>query len=140
MEAQPLYERKLFKKNFKSQLLEFIEDLEEPFDVNFLVDRCLQPVSYITVHDILCELVDEGKVVRLSSGLYFSTRMLMRRWIKSKLRREDVLQEDSNLMELSHSLICEIENLIKERPELGYEDVGEFVRDAIRRYLTEICL
>jgi len=129
-----LYER----VNFKKQLIEYVEGLEEPFDVNFLMSRCNQPVSYMTVHDILCELIDEGKVVRLNTGLYLSTRVLMRRWLKSKPRLP--LEEEPDLIELSPSLIREIKELIKERPELGYSDVDEFVRDALRRYLYEVYL
>jgi len=135
MQTQPLY-----LIEYKRQLLEFIEEQEEPFDVEYLVNQCNQPISYITVHDALCELMEEGRVVKLQSGLYLPTEVLMRRWIKSKLETPTLTQEEPNLIELSHNLKYEVKRLIKERPELGYENIEEFVRDAIRRYLTEIYL
>lgn len=34
-------------------------------------------------------------------------------------------------------LIDQIEELLEERPELGYVDVDEFVRDAVRRLMEQ---
>lgn len=37
-------------QSFKEQMLEFVEEREKPFDVQFLLGACLQPVSDIGVH------------------------------------------------------------------------------------------
>jgi len=131
-------EKREEKRAFKEQLLEFIEEQTEPFNLDFLVERCLQPVSRITVHDVLCELIVEGKVIALGNGLYLSTRVLMRKWIREKIP-EEIIPEKENLVELPDGMMGEIEEVLRMR-QLGYMDVEEFVRDAIRRYLSEICL
>ena len=126
------------RRVFKEQLLEFIEGQTEPFDLNFLVESCLQPVSRITVHEVLCELVDEGFVVALGDGLYLSTRVLMKKWIREKLPSEgedEDAEAADDLVELPDEMISEIEEVLRMRPELGYRDIEEFVRDALRRYL-----
>jgi len=125
----------LFEDRLKEQLLEFIEDREEPFDVEFLVKRCLQPVSDIKIRDALCELIEEGKIIRLDDRCYLSTRVLMKRWLKQKIKNlEGNIIFDQ--LELPRSLIRQITQLLKERPELGYVDIEDFVRDAIRRSLS----
>jgi len=124
----------LCEDRFKEQLLEFIEDREKPFDVEFLLKRCLQPVSDIRIHDALCELVEEGKIIRLDERYYLSTRVLMKRWLKQKIKNLEgnVIFDE---LELPRSLIRQVARLIKEKPELGYVDIADFVRDAIRRFL-----
>jgi len=124
----------LRQDNFKEQLLEFIEDREKPFDVEFLMKHCLQPVSDIKIHDVLCELAEEGKIIRLDDRYYLSTRVLMKRWLKQKIRNLEgnVIFDE---IELPQRLIRQVAKLIKEKPELGYIDIADFVRDAIRRYL-----
>jgi len=127
----------IFEDQLKEEILEFVEDREEPFDVEFLVKRCLQPVSEIRIRDALCELIEEGKIIRLNDNYYLSTRVLMRRWLKQKIRSlEDSIVFDE--LELPRNLIRQIARLLKERPELGYLDVAEFVRDAIRRSITHL--
>jgi len=116
----------LRQDNFKEQLLEFIEDREKPFDVEFLMKHCLQPVSDIKIHDVLCELAEEGKIIRLDDRYYLSTRVLIR-----NLEGNVIFDE----IELPQRLIRQVAKLIKEKPELGYIDIADFVRDAIRRYL-----
>jgi len=127
----------IFEDQLKEEILEFVEDREEPFDVEFLVKRCLQPVSEIRIRDALCELIEEGKIIRLNDNYYLSTRVLMRRWLKQKIRSlEDSIVFDE--LELPRNLIRQIARLLKEKPELGYLDVAEFVRDAIRRSITHL--
>jgi len=127
----------LCEDRLKEQLLEFIEDREEPFDVEFLMKHCLQPVSEIRIHDILCELTEEGKIIRLNGRYYLSTRVLMKRWLKQKIKGlENSVVFDE--LELPRSLIRQIAQLLKKRPELGYVDVADFVRDAIRRSLFHL--
>ena len=124
----------LFEEHFKEQLLEFIEEREDPFDLEFLAGQCLQPVSEMKIRDALCELVEEGKVIRIDDCHYLSTRILMKRWLKQKIRNLEgniILDE----IELPRSLIRQITRLIKEKPELGYIDISDFVRDAIRKSL-----
>ena len=125
----------LFEESLKKQLLDFIEDMEEPFDIEFLMNSCLQPVSEIRIHNVLCELIEEGKIIRISDNQYLSTRVLMKRWLKQKIRNpNDEIVFDE--LELPRSLIRQISRLLREKPELGYVDVSEFVRDAIRRMLS----
>jgi len=126
--------RLLAEEQFKKQLLEFIEDREEPFDVDFLVRCCLQSVSDIKIHDALCEFVEEGKIIRLDDRYYLSTRVLMKRWLKQKIKRlDDNVGFDE--LELPRKLIDQVMRLLKEKPGLGYVDAADFVRDAIRRSL-----
>ena len=127
----------ILKDRLKEQLLEFIEEREEPFDVEYLLKRCLQPVSPLKMHDILCELEEEGKVIRLDGRQYLSTRVLMRRWLRQKIRYLGggvVLDE----IELPRGLMRQVSRLLKERPELGYIDASDFIRDAIRRAILRL--
>ena len=127
----------LLEESLKKQLLNFIEDLEEPFDIEFLMNSCLQPVSEIKIHDVLCELIEEGKIIRISGNQYLSTRVLMKRWLRQKIRssNDDIAFE---VLELPRSLIRQISRLIREKPELGYINVSEFIRDAIRRWISNL--
>jgi len=127
----------LAEERFKKQLLEFIEDREEPFDVEFLVRRCLQPVSEIKIHDALCELVEEGRIIRLDDRHYMSTRVLMKRWLKQKIRKIGGNVSFDGL-ELPRNLIDQVMRLLKEKPGLGYVDAEDFIRDAIRRSLRHL--
>lgn len=115
---------------FKEQMLEFVENREEPFNLEFLVDNCNDKfIEEKSIRDILCELEEEGLIVKLNHH-YLSTRILMRRWIKTeeKPRPEKALS-------LPQSLIHHIQDLLDEKPGLGYFDVNEFVRDAIRKFI-----
>ena len=135
MEASLLFER--FESRLKKQILEFIGDREDPFDLEFLMNRCLQPVSDIMIHNALCELADEGKIIRLNDRYYLSTRVLMRRWLRQKIKNlEDGVTFDE--LEIPRRLIRQVTRLLKERPELGYIDVADFVRDAIRRAVSKL--
>jgi len=119
---------------FKEQLMEFIEEREEPFDVSFLVKTCNQPVSDIRIHDTLYELTEEGKIVRLNHE-YLSTRILMKRWLKPANPRKNTLTNAG--LFLPKDLFFQIAELLHERPELGYIDIEEFVRDALRRHVQQ---
>jgi hypothetical protein len=115
---------------FKEQLLEFVEDREEPFNLEFLVESCNDRfIDENRFREALFELEEEGQVVKLNHH-YLSTRVLMRRWI----RREEKPPHERGLS-LPQSLIRQVEDLLGERPELGYLDAAEFVRDAIRRFI-----
>jgi len=126
----------LAEERFKEQHLELIGDREEPFDIDFLIKRCLQPVSAIKIHDALCEFVEEGKIIRLDERYYLSTRVLMKRWLKQKIRKIDG-NVDFDELELPQNLIDQVTRLLKERPDLGYVDIADFVRDAIRRSILK---
>ena len=39
---------------------------------------------------------------------------------------------------LPETMIEEIEKLLKQRPDLGYQSVAEFIKDAIRRRIEEL--
>ena len=110
------------EQSFKEQMLEFVEDREEPFDVDFLMINCNQPISPIWVHDLLCNLEDDGQIVSLNHH-YLSTQVLMRRWLKPL--------PDLNLP-MPKSLIRRVQELLDKRPNLGYVNVDEFINDAVR--------
>ena len=116
---------------FKEQLLDLVNSREKPFDEDFVMKYCNQPISYIWVHDVLCQLEEEGKLIRLDRR-YFPTQVLVRRWIMP-IR----LDKNSDGGVLPNSMIREIKYLLQSRPELGYTDVNEFVRDAVRRFLSQ---
>ena len=129
--------RLIVKDDLKRQLLEFIEELEEPFNIEFIMRNCLKPISRIEIHNILCELVDEGKIVRVDSEYYMPVKTLIRKWLRGKIRRvgEEVILDG---LELPKSLVEDVREFIRDRAELGYVDVSEFIRDAIRRKLKSL--
>ena len=129
--------RLIVKDDLKRQLLEFIEELEEPFNIEFIIRNCLKPVSRIEIHDILCELVDEGKIVKIDGEYYMPVKTLIRRWLRGKIRRvgDEVVLDG---LELPRSLVEDVREFIRDRAGLGYVDVAEFIRDAIRRKLKSI--
>ncbi|RJS84634.1 hypothetical protein CW706_03615 [Candidatus Bathyarchaeota archaeon] len=124
----------LLEKHLKKQLLEFMEDREEPFSISLLVNCCLQPIPATMIRDMLCKLVDEGEVIRIDDERYMATRVLMKKWLRQKIKRNE---EDVNFdeLEVPRNLFKEISKLLRERPELGYIDESDFIRDAIRRSL-----
>jgi len=124
----------LREERLKEQLLEFVEEREEPFDINLLVNHCLQPVPATIIRDVLCELVEEGKVIGIDDQHYMSTRVLMKRWLKQRIKRSEE-NVDFDELEVPRNLIEEISKLLRKRPELGYIDESDFIRDAIRRSL-----
>ena len=115
---------------FKEQMLEFIESEDEPFNLEFLVKNCNDKfIEEGYYQDALCALEEEGQIVRFDHH-YLSTRVLMKRWIKTEERRAH-----ENRLSLPQSIVCQILELLDQRPELGYTNVGEFIRDAIRRFI-----
>jgi len=124
----------LREERLKEQLLEFVEEREEPFDINLLVNHCLQPVSATIIRDVLCKLVEEGKVIRIDDQHYMSTKVLMKRWLRQRIKRSEE-NVDFDELEVPRNLLEEISKLLRKRPELGYIDESDFIRDAIRRSL-----
>ena len=122
-------------QSFKEQLLEFVEDREDPFDESFLVKTCNQPVSDMSVRDTLYELVEEGTLV-IVDHKYLATRVLMKRWLKLVPKEPEGKLVDPDHI-LSPDLIYEIREMLQEKPELGYVDISEFVRDAVRNFLNK---
>ena len=64
---------------FKEQLYEFVKYVEEPFDINFLMYNCNQPINRERFYDILYELEEEGKILVLQDGRYLSLYTLKRK-------------------------------------------------------------
>lgn len=93
---------------FKAQLLDYVDDRDEPFDTQFLVVNYNSLVDDAWIQHALWKLEEEGRIVRLNHH-YLSTHILMKRWI-----------------------------LRPQPPELGYLDIGEFIRDALRRRIHQL--
>jgi len=123
-------------QDFKEQLLEFVEEREEPFNMTSLVESCNSFVDDEWVRGALFELEDEGRIVKLDHH-YLSTRILMRRWIRAKEEPRPISEDVLNGPFVPQGLIDRIEELLDEMPELGYLDMDEFVRDAVRRLLEK---
>ena len=121
---------------FKEQLLEFVEDREEPFTFEFLKANCNQPLEDRRFLEALYEFEEDGKIVRLDHH-YLSTRVMLRRWIRDRGKPQLISEDISYEPPVPHGLIDQIEELLEERPELGYIDVDEFVRDAVRRLMEQ---
>ena len=66
-----------------------------------------------------------------------STRVLMKRWLKQKIRKIGGNVSFDGL-ELPRNLIDQVMRLLKEKPGLGYVDAEDFIRDAIRRSLRHL--
>lgn len=123
-------------QGFKEQLLEFVEEREEPFNTTFLVENCNSFVDDECVRSALYELEEEGRIVKVDHH-YLSTRILMKRWIRIKEEPRPISEDLLNGPFVPQGLIDQIEELLDERQELGYLDVDEFVRDAVRRLLEK---
>jgi hypothetical protein len=113
-------------EEFKRQLLDFIEDREEPFTVRFLVESCLQPVSESLVQNALAELEGEGLVIWLGGGEWISTKAVVKRALKPCM---EVI--------LPKSLMAQIITTAIKRPDLGYTSLAEFIRDAIEKFIKQ---
>lgn len=111
-------------EQFKRQLLEFIEDRDEPFTVKFLVENCLQPVSETLVQNTLAQLEEEGRVIWLRNGRWISTKAIVKRALKP-----------SNEVILPKNLISQVISLLIKRPNLGYTDINEFIVEAIKNFI-----
>lgn len=137
-----MYSSQLFRSReeweyFKESLYEFIELRKKPFTRDELVERCNQPVDWWTVDKALAELECEGRIIRLNEyGEYLSLEVLRRRWIKERLEHKKQQQKEiSDQVYLSTSFLQKLEAAIK--PEWGYEDITDFIRDAIRHELKK---
>jgi hypothetical protein len=113
-------------EEFKRQLLDFIEDREEPFTVRFLVESCIQPVSESLVQNALADLESEGLVIWLGGGEWISTKAVMKRALKPCM---EVI--------LPKSLVAQIISAAIKRPDLGYTSLAEFIRDAIEKFIKK---
>ncbi len=124
---------------FKDQLLEFVEYREKPFDLEFLASNCNDRfVDHDWVRGALFELEEDGKIVRLNHH-YLSTLVLMRRWIGEYIPTEKTeLKVSKDILLVPDELMGQIQELLSEKPILGYLDVDEFVRDAIRRCIQRL--
>ena len=107
-------------------MLDFIEDREEPFTVKFLVESCLQPVSESLVQNALADLEGEGLIIWLGGGEWISTKAVLKRALKPSM---EVI--------IPKSLIAQIIGTAIKRPDLGYTDIGEFIRDAIKNFMNK---
>ena len=106
---------------FKEQLYEFVKYVEEPFDINFLMYNCNQPINRERFYDILYELEEEGKILVLQDGRYLSLYTLKRKWIKIRLVNIPIPKELYNIMiHLIHKGI--------------FKNVEDIIREAIKRY------
>jgi hypothetical protein len=111
-------------EEFKRQLLDFIEDRDEPFTVRFLVESCIQPVGESLVQNALADLESEGLVIWLGGGEWISTKAVMKRALKPSM---EVI--------LPKSLVAQIISTAIKRPELGYTNLTEFIKDAIEKFI-----
>jgi hypothetical protein len=59
------------------------------------------------------------------------------RWLRAKEEPQPLAEDFLNGPSVPPGLIDQIEELLEERPELGYIDVDEFVRDAVRRLMKQ---
>jgi hypothetical protein len=62
----------------------------------------------------------------------------MKRWITRPQPPPPTCNDDWNDIVLPNRLRHEIQGLIIERPDLGYLDIGEFIRDALRRRIEQL--
>jgi hypothetical protein len=113
-------------EEFKRQLLDFIEDRDEPFTARFLVESCLQPVSELLVQNALSELEGEGLVIWLGGGEWISTKAVVKRALKPNT---EVI--------IPKSLVAQIISAAIKRPDLGYTSLAEFIRDAIKSFIKQ---
>jgi hypothetical protein len=112
-------------EEFKRQLLDFIEDREEPFTVKFLVESCLQPDSGSLVQNALADLESEGLVIWLGGGEWISTKAVIKRALKPNT---EVI--------IPKSLVAQIISTAIKRPDLGYTSLTEFIKDAIKIFIN----
>jgi hypothetical protein len=123
----PALKQAIDMEEFKRQLLDFIEDRDEPFTVKFLVESCLQPVSETLVQNALADLESEGLVIWLGGGEWISTKAVVKRALKPSM---EVI--------LPKSLIAQIISTAIKRPDLGYTSLTEFIRDAIKNFINRL--
>jgi len=118
-------------QHFKEQLSEFVEDLDEPFDMNFLMRNCNISYEENWFRDTLYELEDKEKIVRLNDH-YLPSRILLNRWIKHEVKQQPL---EPGCIQLPFDLISQIQKLLNWRKELGYLNAEDFIRDAVRRLI-----
>jgi hypothetical protein len=122
----PALKQAIDLEEFKRQLLDFIEDRDEPFTARFLVESCIQPVNESLVQNALAELEGEGLVIWLGGGEWISTKAVIKRALKPNM---EVI--------IPKSLIAQIISTAIKRPELGYTNLTEFIKDAIKNFIDK---
>jgi len=122
-------------ETFKQQLLEFIEELDHPFDADYLVKNCNKFIDRLVVEEALKELLNEGLIVEVGCKEYASIRILMHRWLIGKQQKKETQRMLDEAVFLPSSLLEKLKRIIK--PEWGYKDIEDFIRDAVRHWLKE---
>lgn len=122
-------------ETFKQQLLEFIEELDHPFDADYLVKNCNKFIDRLVVEEALNELLNDGLIVEVGCKEYASIRILMRRWLIGKQQKRETQRMLDEAVFLPSQLLEKLRRLIK--PEWGYKDIEDFIRDAVRHWLKE---
>ena len=62
----------------------------------------------------------------------------MRRWMSGPVNASLPFEEELNDLLVPLGLLQRIQEFLAENTGLGYLDVGEFVRDAIRRHIQQL--
>lgn len=112
---------------FKTQLFEFIEFMEEPFDARFIYRSCIQPIDIYRIYDALQQLEDEGKILSLPNGRYISLRGALKRWLKERFVE----------VKIPDYLVRDIEWAAKIRQK-QYKSIEALIADALRDYIMKV--
>ena len=121
----------------KEQLIEFVEDHAEPFDLRFIMASCNTWIDEQWIRRALSELEEEGQIVRLNHH-YLATRTARRRWFPRPRQLPFAPQISRSDLPPPSSVLHEFRDLLTERPDLGYLDTSEFIRDALRRRIHQL--
>ena len=122
-------------EHFKDQLYEFIENIDEPFDVDFLKSNCNIFYEDRWFTSALYELEDDEKIVKLNEYQYLPARILRNRWINEAKNQVKTQPLEPTCIQLPFDLIRQIQDLLSERKELGFLNAEEFIREAVRRLI-----
>ena len=114
------------QRSLKNQLLEFVEDLNEPFSARQLASCALQFIDHSTIWNTLCELEEEGKLLFLGDGRFISMKTAMRKWIACEYTNIQIYEDDFE--RLQFYILSGI---------LPHKSVKEFVIDAIERFFEK---
>lgn len=114
-------------EEFKGQLLTFIEFMGEPIDADSIYRQCIQPVERYRIYEVLYQLEDEGKVLRLSDGRYIAAKSAFKRWVRDRLIDvkvpEDIVKDAKQVMG---------------RMPGRYKNIDSFISEAIREYVERV--
>jgi len=115
---------------FKEQLLEFVENREDPFNLSYLMMNCNQTLDKKYFQNAIYELEEEGQIIQIDHN-YLSAKILMRRWIQPLEKLEDYLT-------LPSSLVHQVQELIEEKYERGYNNIDDFIIDAVKLFIQHL--